>query len=202
MSKFYFSRLSALHKEVYKLIATGIAEYRHEIPLAPMESDELSAVFNSVLLDNPLIFHVSSYSYVVYSGGKICGFKPIYECSKGDYENYLQEISRFLGEFDFMQNETDFKKELYVHDYCIKYLAYGDLFDKFSYSVLGAIVKKSAVCEGIAKFVKLVLDYLRVKCLVVKGEAINPFTTASEKHAWNIVKPGDFAYHLDVTFDL
>jgi hypothetical protein len=202
MTKFYYSHFSDEQKTAYKSISEGIAEYKPEIPVAYMNNDELATVFNAVLLDNPLIFHVDSYNFVSYSGGKKFSFRPVYKYSKTMYEKYLNDVSKFLSCFGFIQNRTGEEKEIYVHDFCLKNFTYDYFFSKFAYSVLGCVLKKSAVCEGIAKFVKLALDYLGVKCIVVIGDAINPISGKPEKHAWNIVKLGESSFHLDVTFDL
>jgi hypothetical protein len=167
-----------------------------------MQHDELVDVFNAVLLDNPLIFHVTSYNYVICSVGRKCSFKPIYRYSQNVHERYSRKISGFLSVFDCVMHKTDEDKELFVHDFCLENFTYDYSFGEFSYSALGCILKKSAVCEGIAKFVKLALDYLGVKCIVVIGDGINPTSGATDLHAWNIVKLGDSSFHLDVTFNL
>jgi hypothetical protein len=89
-----------------------------------------------------------------------------------------------------------------VHDFCINNFKYDHAFGENAYTILGLVLDGKAVCEGIAKFVKLALSYLGVKSLVVHGNAIDPTINKSEMHAWNIVKLNGKTFHLDVTYDL
>lgn len=57
-----------------------------------------------------------------------------------------------------------------------------------------------AQCEGIAKAVKVLLNAVDVKCIVVIGNAVNGGVRVH--HAWNIVNIDGEAYQLDVTWDI
>ena len=57
-----------------------------------------------------------------------------------------------------------------------------------------------AVCEGIAKAVKVLCDRLNIWCIIALSEA-NPEKGIKYRHAWNVVKLNGQFYHLDVTFD-
>jgi transglutaminase/protease-like cytokinesis protein 3 len=94
------------------------------------------------------------------------------------------------------------EKELFVHDFCLEHFAYDDTFKEHSFSPLGLLVYKTAVCEGISKFVKIVLDYLGVECMLVSGTALGSSDKPPELHMWNIVKINGNTYHLDVTFNM
>ncbi|MCL1884618.1 MAG: hypothetical protein FWF81_12815 [Defluviitaleaceae bacterium] len=111
-------------------------------------------------------------------------------------------VAEYLRVFDCIKTFSELDKELYVHDYCLNHFRYDYDFGKYAYSVLGAVLCQSAACEGIAKFVKLALDSVGVKNLVVKGEAKDPTRDKHEPHAWNIVKIANETFHLDVTFDM
>jgi hypothetical protein len=67
--------------------------------------------------------------------------------------------------------------------------------DEFQpYSAYGAIVKRTAVCQGYAVlFYRLMLE-LGVDCRVMNGIAGPDF------HAWNIVRLNDRYYYIDATF--
>jgi hypothetical protein len=112
------------------------------------------------------------------------------------------ETMRLLHELDKAQGLSDYNKELYVHDFCLSQFKYDFALNTNAHSILGLVLNRSAVCEGIAKFVKLALDYLGVKSLIVYGNAHDPSSNTSSSHAWNIVKLDEKTLHLDVTFDL
>jgi hypothetical protein len=104
--------------------------------------------------------------------------------------------------FDSIKLKSDNEKEYFVHDYCLKHFKYDYNFGEHAHTSLGLVLNGTAICEGIAKFTKLALDYLGVRSIVVTGKAKNPDNERSENHAWNIVRINDKTYHLDVTFDM
>jgi len=202
INSYYYTRLSGWQKTAYISIMQGIISYSKKIKIAPMSSNEIALVYNYILMDNPMIFQTSSYSLTSSPEMNKYIVAPIYKYSKGEAREYENAVMEYLKKFDAVKSKSDTEKELFIHDYCVKKIKYDYSFGEHAYSVLGVVLNNTAVCEGIAKFVKLALNYLGVKCLVVSGEGRNPVRGEAEKHAWNIVKLGDNSYHLDVTFDL
>jgi transglutaminase/protease-like cytokinesis protein 3 len=68
-----------------------------------------------------------------------------------------------------------------------------------SFTSCGAFVNGTAVCEGYAKAMKLLLDSQGIESLYVTGTATTSGGTGG--HAWNIVQIGNVWYDLDSTFD-
>ena len=203
-SKYYLSRLTDEQKGFYKTVLSGIKNHLKEIYMPLMPTGDLIKIFSYVLLDNPMIFFLSSsYSHTSDSNKQQCAIIPEYKFTQNETNEYVKDIMEYLKVFDSLKDKSDFDKELYVHDFCLNNFSYDYTFGDKSYSVLGLVHNKAAVCEGIAKFVKLAFDYLGVKSLVVTGEAKNPGRDSKEEgHAWNIVKLAGKTYHLDVTFDM
>jgi len=199
---FYYSRLSTEHKGVYSEILAGIMSMSDEIAITPTSETDMSMIFEYVLLDNPLLFYTSAYDHIFYRGVIKHTFRPKYLFSKNQANNYRETVSDYLKRFDSIRSKSDEYKELYIHDHCLENFSYDKSFNASSYSIIGPILNKSAVCEGFSKFVKLSLGYLGVKCLVILGTGKNPDNEMMECHAWNIVKLRNETYHLDVTFDL
>jgi hypothetical protein len=91
-------------------------------------------------------------------------------------------------------------KQLAVHRYMQSTVKVGQEYtDRDSYSVVGALIRNSCVCEGFAKAYKLLCDYLRVASIVVSGEAVRG--TGREVHAWNITRINGVTAHTDMTWD-
>lgn len=199
----YYNQLDDVQKTVYKSILSGIESFSKEINLSIRPINDVSMIFESVLLDNPLIFYVSSFNYIKNLYKEKCIIKPNYKYAPHFVKENIKLINRYLQTFDFLKTASTINKELYIHDYCLNNFRYDTSFKDYSHSILGPILNKSAVCEGISKFIKLALEYLDVKSLVVYGKAKNPANeSTSEKHVWNIVIIEGKAYHLDVTFDM
>ena len=150
-----------------------------------------------------MIFYVSSLGQSNDLHNKKCSIVPQYAYAHHITKEYATAVKNYLRVFDVLKGKSDIDKEFFVHDYCLSNFSYDHKFGIHSFSVLGPVLNKAAVCEGIAKFVKIAFDHIGVKSLVVSGIANNPAQgSAMEAHAWNIVKIGGKTYHLDVTFDM
>ena len=202
-SYYYFSRLDAGRQAVYRALLSGMEGFAPEIKLPLVSMDDITLIINYILLDNPAIFYITSFSRISGASGNSCSVRPDYQYPQAFIREKVHEVERYLCVFDAAKKRSEADKERYVHDYCLAHFCYDHAFGEYAYSVLGPILRQSAVCEGIAKFVKLALDYLQVKSLVASGHAIHPANNATmEGHAWNIVRIEGKNYHLDVTFDM
>ena len=79
-------------------------------------------------------------------------------------------------------------------------MKYDKLKKEYSHEIIGALGNGVAVCEGIAKAVKVLCDELNIWCIIALSEA-NPEKGIKYRHAWNVIRIGGQYYHLDVTFD-
>lgn len=197
---YYFSRLAAKEKAVYKTMRSGIESFSGEIQLPAASVRELSKIFDCVLRDNPLIFYVSSFN--VTGDSQKCRFFPQYKLASHTAKRHIDEIMRYLKAFDQVRSGTEIEKEIYVHDFCLDRFKYDYSFGEHAYSVLGPVLGGAAVCEGIAKFANLALDYLGVKSLIAYGKGQDPIRGTREAHSWNIVEIAGETFHLDITFDM
>lgn len=64
-----------------------------------------------------------------------------------------------------------------------------------AWNAYGTLVKRTAVCHGIALAFKLLCDQVNLPSIVVLGNV-------GERHAWNIVKIHGRFYHIDCTWGL
>jgi len=182
---------------------SGIKAYDKEIKMQMRPINEISMVFDYVLLDNPLIFYVSSFSQSNDPYKKRCSIMPEYKYPKRFSKENTTLIKEFLRVFDVLEEKSDIDKEIYVHDYCLDNFKYDYTYGDCAHSVLGLVTHKAAACAGVAKFVKLAFDYLGVKSLVISGKAKDQERDGNiVSHAWNIIKIQGKTYHLDVTFDM
>ena len=200
--RYYYSRLTASQRYVYDSICLGLQAYSEHIELPYVAVHYASSIFENVLYDNPLIFYTKSFSLNSNAHKQKCFLKPNYFYSSNEILRLEHAVLEHLRLFDPAKTYTELNKELFVHDYCLHNLRYSIEFGVESHTILGPILHRAAVCEGITKFVKLALDYLDVSNLLVYGKAHNPQSGADENHVWNIVKLSGDCFHLDVTLDL
>jgi hypothetical protein len=200
MAGYYFNRLADGQKEIYNAILSGLKAYDNEIAVKSSSPDEISAICNHILFDNPLIFYVTEFRQMFGNG---CNITPVYKYDKNFCEEKTAAVKDYLRVFDSLKNKSDLEKEMQIHDYCVENFSYDFSFGKYSRCVLGPVIEKTAVCEGIAKFVKLASNHAGLKCLVAAGNASSPVQPGKmEPHAWNIVNIDGKAFHLDVTYDM
>jgi len=200
---YYFSRLSELYKQIYSAMLSCMVSYSRSVRVPSQTMDVFSGIFNHILCDNPAVFYVKSFRLVTDKRSGICTFSPDYLYSRAEAMRLADKFRDFLGVFNPLRNANDFDKEIGIHDFCVKKLTYDTSFGPYSHSIIGPILKQSAVCDGLAKFIKLAFDYVGVRSLVVMGQANNPArANRVENHAWNIVRINKKNFHLDATFDM
>lgn len=205
-ARYYYSKLSEQNKKIYKAIYEGIKNYRPyaEVPGITLSNASVSYVYHCVLWDNPFFFAIGEYAMqqAVYDNGKKIKITAL--CDPKTEKKYREQVQKVINEIlniPEIMDMSDFQKEVFVHDFILNNVEYDYSHGNGGvrlepYTVYGVFVEKKAVCEGIAKAVKLLLNLLNVKCIIADGKV------EGQDHAWNIVKIKGFEYNLDVTFDL
>lgn len=96
---------------------------------------------------------------------------------------------------------SKYQKVKAVHNWLIKNVKY-DYYrylegrvPSVSHTAKGALLKKTAVCDGYAHAFDMIMKKLKIKSKFVAGRA------GGGGHAWNMVKLGGKWYHVDTTFD-
>ena len=126
-----------------------------------------------------------------------------YEKSKEE----IQQINQIL-----LQNKksitakidsgSDWDKLLALHDLLCSQIRYSNCGD-ITHSIVGPLIHKISVCEGISKTFKYLCDEINIDCIVVNGVAKSEFDNDSfENHSWNKVRINGDWLHIDATFDL
>lgn len=205
-TRYYYDRLNDQDKRIYKAIYDGIMRYKKyvDVPGTLLSQNKVGWIYHCVLWDNPFIFSVGEYAMWHAVSDNQSRIKMTTLCDSQSEKRYRKQIEDAVNQIlaaPGLQKMTDFQKEVFVHDFIINNVKYDKTLGNNGaniepYTVYGALVEHKAVCEGIAKAVKLLLNMLDVKCIVVSGKF------DGHGHAWNIVKLEDWAYNLDVTMDM
>ena len=98
---------------------------------------------------------------------------------------------------------SEFDREAMVHDYLIEHVAYDESVDTINidsnspdiYTVYGALVDQTAVCEGYARAFQMLMNGLGVDCVGLMG------SSQDQMHMWNAAKIDGTWYQTDVTWD-
>lgn len=199
--QFYKGKLSTSQKHTYQVIYKGLVELKESIKVIDTDIDSLNFIIECIKLDNPELFYFSTVKFQVSSLHTL--IFPTYEKRKDEIlqiNEVLLQIRKVIITKISIGNDWD--KLLALHDLLclqIKYANCGDI----THSIIGPLIHKIAVCEGISKTFKYLCDEINIDCLVVGGIAKSDFDKDSfENHSWNKVRIDGEWLHVDVTFDL
>lgn len=215
VDRYYYHQLNKKEQAIYKAFYNGVMAHEDLIPI-PMcnefNQEIAEHIFMAMTRDNPLIYFLNqsacSIASDIFGHFAIC---PQYFFTKEKVKEYNRKIEKvvngLVGQLNLL-GCSDYEKELRVHDWICQNVAYdyeGTDKDKVSrviasHNILGVFAYHKAQCEGIAKAVKVLLNAVDVKCIVVTGMAGK--NGNMKPHAWNLVNIDGIPYQLDVTWDM
>lgn len=206
--KWYFNELLPREQEIYLKIATVVDNLEKtvvEVGNELLSANNASRAFEAYLLDNPSVFYISNQYNI--SESRIFGVTKIeikleYVGNKNDIANRAQALSEKVNSIlqeTINVNMTDYEKEVALHDYLVQNVSYYEYADmdeipKEKHTAYGALVGKSAVCDGISKAYSLLLYECGITSTVVTGKV-------DTKHAWNKIMLDGEWYNVDTTSD-
>lgn len=215
VDRYYYHQLNKHEKTIYKTFYNGIMAHEEIIPIpahGEFSKESFERIFMAITRDNPLIYFLNqsacSTASDIFGHIAIC---PQYFFTKEKVKEYNRKIEKVVnelaGQLQLLEC-NEFEKELRIHDWICKNIAYDyEGADKgklsrviASHNILGVFACHKAQCEGIAKAVKVLLNAVDVKCIVVTGDTVKDGERVP--HAWNIVNIEGEPYQLDVTWDI
>ena len=110
-----------------------------------------------------------------------------------EQKNLLEATVKSIA--DKTADLSDFEKELFFHDWLCENVTYNEQGDETIFTAYGALINKSAVCEGYSRAMQLLCKAVKIPCVVIYGSSRN------SGHMWNMVCLENKWYHLDITWD-
>jgi hypothetical protein len=215
VDRYYYNQLNKKEQTIYKAFYQGVMAHQDVIPLpikGNLPEEMFNRIFRAVTRDNPLIYFLnqSACSYAEDGRGHtaICPQYFFNQAKIKEYNKKIQDTVNELAEKLQLAQGTEYEKELKVHDWICSYVSYdaqgADMSNPArvmaSHNIIGVFANHTAQCEGIAKAVKVLLNAVDVKCIVVTGEATENGNTGP--HAWNVVSIDNNSYQMDITWDI
>lgn len=215
VDRYYYNQLNKNEQIIYRCFYKGIMDRKDIIPIpvkGRMTQEVFNRIFEAMTRDNPLIYYLNqstcSLATDVLGHTAIC---PQYFFSRERIHEYNRKIEKAVNELaaDLKLKEgTEYEKELKVHDWLCNFVSYdydgADINDPVrfmeAHNIVGVFAHHRAQCEGIAKAVKVLLNAVDIKCIVVTGKVDG--NGQNGPHAWNIVNIDGKAYQLDITWDI
>lgn len=201
VSNYYFDKLNKEGQRAYYAIKEGLLNLKDSFMVPKLDSKELSDIYFMIRMDCPEIFYSVTFSYKYYPDSAAVEFKPEYLFTKDKIKEHRKAMEARVKKLARQAEGLDEKdKELFIHDFIVNNVQYDKLKKEYSHEIIGALGNGVAVCEGMAKAVKILCDELGIWCIIALSDN-NPEKGIKYRHCWNVVKIGGQYYHLDATFD-
>lgn len=208
---YYYEQLNSRDQTTYRALLNSFRNMSEQCQLTGVyDVKRVSQIMEMIHRDYPGIFYLrSDYSYRQESTGLTIINK--YHYSREAVRQMEQQIVSFINQFQSRiatPSYTAYYRLLGIQMYLQRNVKYdsavsaGRRGNQEDYSIIGPLMKKVAVCQGIAFTVKLLCDAMKIKCIVVAGDTRQSGLSSSGGHAWNMVWVDGKTYHMDVTGDL
>ena len=184
-------------------IHQGLSNMSESVQLSQylLTEQEFSDLYDAILREDPWLFYVEGCTYHAGKNGVVVDMIPRNTYDKATVATMRAELTRSVQAALACINPgmTATEKVVQVHNYLALTCAYD--YDNYqagsiprdSYTAYGALVKRSAVCQGYSLAFELLMQQLGIPCVIVESDSMN--------HAWNAVQLDGTWYHVDVTWD-
>lgn len=200
-ANYYYEQLNKDQQKVYYALKEGLLDLQDSISVLRLTGKELSDIYFMIRMDCPEIFYTVRFTYKYYQDSTYVELMPEYLFSKDKIREHRQAMNARVKKLARQaENLGEKEKEQYIHDFIVQSVKYDKLKKEYSHEIIGALGNGVAVCEGMAKAVKILCDELGIWCIVALSEA-NPQKGIRYRHAWNVVRIDNKYYQLDATFD-
>ena len=198
---YYYDKLNKQQQKAYYAMKAGLELLAPSCQVPRLDGKELADIYFMLRLDHPKIFYTVTFKYRYYPDSEYVELIPEYLFPKAKIQDHQAAMEARIKKLAKQAEGLDEKgKEQFIHDFICQNVHYDKLKKPYSHEIIGALGHGVAVCEGIAKAVKVLCDALNIWCIIALAEA-NPEKNIKYRHAWNVIKIGGTYYHLDATFD-
>lgn len=213
--------ISNEQREIYDFLANNFSYATEEGKICTINTSMSSSEFNSnfeiakwaYFLDYPERFwsdnwSISNFNKSSTSVSATITWASDFYSKASDVNSKMQRLNseansiiNNMNNLPYVKSDTD--KITYLHNWIIENVDYNNAaVDNIysypsAYSAYGAIVDKSAVCQGYSFALELLCKKAGINTLTVLGYK----DTLSKKHAWNYVKLSGSYYLVDSTND-
>ncbi len=219
----YYSELShaqqANYAAIYNAVVDGFdknetIEYNNgsltvginiSFPIQLNTYKEAKEIFTAFWRDNPQFFFVDNryvIRYFTLFGRQIYnGISIFYSMDAAERARADRALDRVVNSIieELPDTKDEYIKEYRLHDALISRCEYSKVDNppKSIYSAYGALVEKSAVCEGYARAMQLLLSRVGIRSSLISGRSAED----GVGHIWNLVTINGRKYHLDPTWN-
>ena len=202
--KYWYIQCSDDQKKIYKEILFSLVNLSENVNISYVSSEEfysIKQIYNYCIQDNPIIFYLNTCTFTIYKDCLTINYIYLYD---------LNEIYTIISKIDIAlkklekrcYNKSEIEKEKIVHDCIVRQVIYQKKSNYPVHSCHSVFMHKAAVCDGISKAVKLMLNHVGINAFVVNGDSVSQDDKSETGgHSWNMVYINNELFHIDVTFD-
>ena len=212
VDRYYYNILTPREKDIYNSMYKAIVELKSSVKiLGSVTMPALIKIVSAITNDNPHMYYFNQVEMSLQMSVTHTVVHLKYFYTKTEIESLNKRIetavNTIIRKLDLESTNDEYEREKRVHDILANYVKYDHAAITATdpkhlasaHSIVGVFVDKKAVCEGIAKATKILLNTANVRCIVATGKSS---LETHGLHAWNIVRVNGAAYHLDVTWDI
>ena len=209
--EYYRKGFSRIEREIYRTIENGLDKHEPYVSFELISMEQLNKIVKSIEYDHPELYFWDNREIKTKIKAGQMALKLNYYWSKAEIEKNAPKIEKgikaILSKCDDSY-DTEYDRFLSIYSCMARNIRYDyehanstETSDMaYAHTILGVFAKQTAVCDGISKAFKLVLERSGIDCIVVQGEK-KENTGTSGAHAWNIVYIGDSqTCHVDLTW--
>lgn len=193
---YYYKKLNETEKKLYIDYLQAIDKGAGVIDVGlNINSEQAIKIYQFVLYDNPHYFFLDTQIEITsYLFSKQVNIKYLYDKRRIQVlsEKVINRV-KWIAHKCSKDAHNEYEKIKNIYEYFEENCVYASPITDESYSVIGALLKEEAVCQGYSCAFKYILDFMGIDCVMVVGEL------DGVGHAWNIVWVDNKPYHVDVT---
>lgn len=218
MSRIGYNQLSAAEEKAYNRFEQAFNSYASTIDSNGIDrSVDVMKVLQVALGDNPQVIYFNKTQICISAslfGGKQIHFNGAISSSQARImqKQLGTALTKAVEEIELLNPLSNYDKLICIYEYLQDNVTYdskeleaccrlGRSVNPMSHNAYGALVNKTGVCDGISSAFSLIAQKLGFECSMVFGEA-SFRTSGFSEHAWNIIKIGNYFYHMDATWDV
>ena len=208
-----YSRLNSNQKIIYNALLSACVNMQTswiDINLpSSVKFRDISLAFFSLETDHPELFWIPHQYYTKISSNKVQFLflseedskqpnNSTYLIKKSQQAEMVAELKAEIEKIKSLVTATNpYEIELQLHDILCERITYAesDSSEPMLWTVYGALVNRTAVCEGYARAFQLLLYEFGINSTLATGLA------GGTGHMWNVVNINDGFYHVDLTWD-
>lgn len=205
--EYYYQQLLVNERKIYRIIYNGVKEFKDYVELKNVVDANWGRIFKAVEYDHPEVYYWNGQRVRTKSKGFSKAVKLDYYWKPEEIKKFMPKIKQGVGSILRKSNgfdSTEYERFKSIYDCMVRNISYD--FERvaskktediaYAHTILGVFAKKKAVCDGISKAFKYVLERAGIDSIVVFGKmGLN-----GEPHAWNIVWIDDEPCHVDLTW--